>query len=125
MQFMGVKISIKEIVITSLFGATIFFLTKNSLAKVAPDIAEKIDPLNDNNIFNEWFEKAYKKITGSDQDLGSDLYDLTHKDVVVPEIPPVDTYDLDFGNSDDGLIYKYKTTDQDYDIDYGGPGSWF
>lgn len=114
MELFGVKVSGKEVMITGIFAGTLFFLSKKTLEKTVPEIAEKIDPVNPDNIFNAYFEKFYSALTGSEDTPGEDVYDGVQNikkyfniGEVVPEITPQSSQ-----WSDDPITY---------DLDYGGP----
>lgn len=46
--------------------------------EAAGDAAHAINPTNNDNIINRGFTSVYQTITGSDDTLGGDIYDITH-----------------------------------------------
>lgn len=52
---------------------------KVETSSVAAKFVETVNPASEENVINKAFESAYKKVTGSEQSLGADLYDLFHK----------------------------------------------
>jgi len=60
-----------------------------------PEVAQwadtNLNPTKDTNWFNKTFEKIYKALTGSEDNLGEDIYDFFHKkeeDIYpAPELP--------------------------------------
>lgn len=62
-------------------GVAVVYLAYKGAGKVveaAGDVAQAINPLNNQNVINQGFESVYRTLTGSTASPGSDFYDATH-----------------------------------------------
>jgi len=90
MKILGVSVQTKEIIIAAVVGAGAVWALKNlvivpaakAVADIAPEAAQAVNPVNNDNIFNRAFESLYQAVTGSDQSPGADLYDLLEGDSI-------------------------------------------
>jgi len=56
----------------------VYWLWKGQLKHDTKAVAQAINPVNPDNVFNRAFEGSYQGIVGSDQPPGADLYDKSH-----------------------------------------------
>ncbi len=44
----------------------------------AKALGQAVNPADSNNVINTWFNGAYQSVTGSQDTLGQDVYDILH-----------------------------------------------
>lgn len=78
----------KMIVVGVGVGLLVVDYLVNKVKKTLPALPN-LDPTDPNNVVNQAAESAYKSATGSDANIGSDLYDVTHgiETTVKPDSP--------------------------------------
>ena len=99
---LSVKMDYKSVIAAALVGAGAVWFVKKTIREGAEEIekiAKAVDPTDRENVINQWFERAYSDVTGSQSSPGADLYDWLHQ--VEPETyppyepPPQDPLDKD------------------------------
>jgi len=73
------KFSDKQILMIIGAGGLLLWYLKNKTVEVVGDVAEAINPVNPDNIFNEGVNSVGSAISGDDDwSLGGWIYDITH-----------------------------------------------
>lgn len=64
-----------------LAGVLVYVLKKtaDAVGDAAGQMFDAINPTNNDNVINKGFTNVYQSATGSDGTLGTDIYDLFHK----------------------------------------------
>jgi len=109
MQVLGVKFTVKELIITGVASAVLLYGIKKIAFAIEPELEKKLDVTDKDNIVSSWFTDTYQKVTGSDQMLGADIFDWLHPkktgvdDSLIIAANNTGDYDADYGNPNDGL----------------------
>jgi len=107
MQVLGVKFTVKELLVTGVASAVILYGIKEIAFAIDPELKEKVDVSSENNFVNSFFmDKIWTPITGIEQLPGAWIYDkINPKKETEYSLPNsgMSSEDLDFGNDSDGL----------------------
>ena len=68
----------KAVIAAAIVGSIAVWAAKNAAIKTVETVAHKVDPLNKDNVINEYFDKFYRMVSDGPDSLGEDIYDLTH-----------------------------------------------
>ena len=74
----------------------LYLFSRYYLVKDIGAIAAKIDPTDPENVIFDWFTRGYQAVTGSEETLGADIYDLTHPAGLKLPSPATDYKPLEF-----------------------------
>lgn len=74
-----INIDYKTAIVGGLFVAGAVWFIKREVKAIAPDVVENVDPVNPDNIFNRAANSLFRTVTGSKKDIGTAIYDFTHK----------------------------------------------
>lgn len=66
-----------ELVAVAVIGV-VALVAYSQAKKDAAALAQAVNPADENNVVNSYFNQLYQTVTGSDQTLGADIYDMTH-----------------------------------------------
>lgn len=127
---LSVKMDYKSVIAAAVVGAGAVWFVKRLIKQGAEEIekiAKAVDPTDRENVINQWFERAYSDVTGSQSSPGADFYDWLHK--VEPETyPPYEVPPQEPGDKDPrpdvwtGDIWD--TRDQTAKLPSGAGGSY-
>lgn len=81
MKIYGVEMTTKELFISGIASAILFYVSKEILLAVDPDLENKLDITHKDNFVNSVFTNIYQGVTGSTQMPGEDMFDFMHPDI--------------------------------------------
>ena len=75
MSPIGIRLDYKAVLALAVVGGAAYLFMKSEVKA----LGAAVNPLDNNNVINSWFNRAYSKVTGSQDTLGEDIADLFYK----------------------------------------------